>query len=153
MKRSKVILIGIICILTVALFSYSKENNDYIKPIAISQGQIKTLEKYKLKISENTTSETIENLCEIVSAEYIAGIEYITLTSDKLNDYLYNCANIISIEEIEDCIYIIYRTSDALKIYLVYNEVGFASIGILDEVKNTLVSVTNEGGVLYRNFL
>lgn len=149
MKKSRLIALGIICLLFGSVYFFQMRIS---RQVVLSDAEIKKYDIYKLAITENTTKDDIKELCTEVGRGQVKDIEYTKLSSDELEDYLYKCKQIEDIEEIREILYVLYTTNDNLTVYLAYANEGICTMDIYDEKKDKLVSVTQEGGTLYKNF-
>ncbi|MGE4214772.1 MAG: hypothetical protein AB7E42_08355 [Anaerotignaceae bacterium] len=149
MKKSRLIVLGIICLLIGSVYFFQMRIS---RQVVLSDAEIKKYDIYKLAITENTTKDDIKELCDEIGKERAGDIEYIKLSSDELKDYLYEFKEIEENDEIGDKIYIIYITDENLKVSLIYGNEGITQMGIYDETKDTFVSISQEGGTLYKNF-
>lgn len=150
MKKSRFIALGIICLLIGSVYFFQMRIS---KQVALSDAEIKKYDIYKLAITENTTKADIKGICTEIGKEQSGDIEYIKLSSDELEDYLYECKKIEENIEMEDKIYIVYTTNDLIKVSLIYGNEGISQMGIYDEKKDTFVAISQEGNILYKNFV
>ncbi|KAF5056725.1 hypothetical protein DSECCO2_364200 [anaerobic digester metagenome] len=152
-KKSTLIIICTFCVvLSVIGFNYIRNIMRDASITVLNEKQVEAYNKYKLSISSNTLKDDILNLCEKLDVEVVGDIGIQKFSSQEVVDYLYNCKELTSIEVLHDNVYVFYTTNDNLKVYLGYSNTGFVSLDISDEIKDTLVRITENKGLLYQNF-
>jgi hypothetical protein len=121
------------------------------REVNLTETQMNEYNKYKITITQNTTKQDILALCEEIERRNIDDINFVKYSSDQIEPYLNNFKEMIEIVEINEKLYVEYKTTDGLMVYLKYMDYGFHSIDITK--KDTVVSINNEGGKIYKNYI
>lgn len=149
MSKTKMVVIAIIVFFLAFIFIFIMKRPREVK---LTEAQIHEYNNYKISINENTTRGDIIALCEEIERGNIGENKYVKYSSEQIEPYLNNFKEMIEICEINEILFVEYKTTDNLRVYLGYMDDGFHSIDIGDLKKDTFVSINNDGGKLYKNF-
>lgn len=91
-------------------------------------------------------------LCQEIKSETIGGYIITSYTSETLEDYLFDCKEIVDISEMNGFFYVGYLTNSGKEVLLCYQEDGLYNKSVYENATDTAYIETTEEATVYENF-